>query len=50
MLTGGSAPASDVAGVVVGKDIASRRQAGQLYCLAQGHVFSEFNQSNVIPE
>lgn len=49
-LTGESAPAGDIAGVVIGEDGTSSRQAGQLHSVAQGHMFSEFNQSDVIPE
>lgn len=49
-LTGSSAPAGDVAGVVVGEDGTSKRQAAQLHRVTQGHMFSELNQSNVIPE
>lgn len=49
-LTVDPAPAGDVAGVVVGEDVASGRDAAQLDGVTQGHRLRQLDQGDVISE
>ena len=49
-LTVESAPAGDVAGVVLGEDASGGGDAGQLDGVAQGHMLGELDQGDVVSE